>query len=225
MKIKFGAIVTDGRGKIGGHVASKNRSGAYMRTKVTPANPSTTAQSTARSLLSSLSQSWSGLSQYERLAWINAVKDYSTTDIFGDIKNPSGSNLYIKINANLSNIGLDPISVPLPKVEVPSTLITNAILHTATGILDLLFSDGNANGNEVLIRATAPLSAGVSFVKSELRVIGHGEITGGTLLLPDSYVPKFGNISNNSNVHISVQLVMNNGQKSTPQKIKVKVMN
>jgi len=41
MKMKFGAIVVDGRGKIGGHVASKNRGGAYLRTKVTPSNPQT----------------------------------------------------------------------------------------------------------------------------------------------------------------------------------------
>ena len=59
MKLKFGAIVTDGRGKIGGHVASKNRSGAYLRTKVTPSNPNTVAQVQVRSILASLSQSWS----------------------------------------------------------------------------------------------------------------------------------------------------------------------
>jgi hypothetical protein len=45
MKMKFGAIVTEGRGKIGGHVASKNKSGAYLRTKVTPVNRQSVAQS------------------------------------------------------------------------------------------------------------------------------------------------------------------------------------
>lgn len=224
MKIKFGAIVTDGRGKIGGHVASKNRSGAYLRTKVTPSNPDTPAQSQARSLLGSLSQAWRDLTDAQRLAWNSAVTDWSKTDIFGDIKNPTGLNLYIKVNANLSSIGLAHISVPLPKVEVPGTQVISAILHTATGILDLFFSNGDANENEVLIRATAPLSAGVSFVKSELRVIGHAQIIGDSLSLFGCYVPKFGNISNGSNVHISVQLVMKNGQKSTPQKIKVQVM-
>ena len=39
MKIKFGSEVVDGRGKIGGHVYSKNKGGAYKRTKVTPSNP------------------------------------------------------------------------------------------------------------------------------------------------------------------------------------------
>jgi len=30
MKTLFGAIVVDGRGKLGGHVASKNRHGSYL---------------------------------------------------------------------------------------------------------------------------------------------------------------------------------------------------
>ena len=36
MKTKFGAIIVAGSGKINGFVASKNRAGAYLRTKVTP---------------------------------------------------------------------------------------------------------------------------------------------------------------------------------------------
>jgi len=40
MKTLFGAIVVDGRGKLGGHVASKNRHGSYFRTKVSPSQTS-----------------------------------------------------------------------------------------------------------------------------------------------------------------------------------------
>lgn len=43
-KIKFGMMMTDARGKLGGQVFSKNRSGSYVRTKVTPVNPQTTTQ-------------------------------------------------------------------------------------------------------------------------------------------------------------------------------------
>ena len=55
MKIKFGAIVVDGRNKIGGHVMSKNRAGAYMRTKVSPVNPRSLDQMSVRSRLSAIS--------------------------------------------------------------------------------------------------------------------------------------------------------------------------
>lgn len=61
MKLKFGAIVVDGRGKIGGHVASKNGAGAYLRTKVTPTNPQTARQSFVRALFAAITAAWSGL--------------------------------------------------------------------------------------------------------------------------------------------------------------------
>jgi len=44
MKIKFGSIVVNGSGKLGGHVYSSNRGGNYVRTLATPSNPQTPAQ-------------------------------------------------------------------------------------------------------------------------------------------------------------------------------------
>jgi hypothetical protein len=53
-KIKFGMMMTDARGKLGGHVFSKNRSGAYVRTKVTPVNGQTTAQTGVRAIFGAI---------------------------------------------------------------------------------------------------------------------------------------------------------------------------
>ena len=101
MKAKFGAIVVDGRGKIGGHVASKNRSGSYFRTKVTPVNPQSARQSAVRATLSSFSASWRGLNQNRRDAWNSAVGSFTKTNVFGDTVTPTGKNLYTALNANL----------------------------------------------------------------------------------------------------------------------------
>src|SRR3546814_3353017 len=49
-KVKFGALMTDARGKLGGHVFSKNRAGSYLRTKVTPVNQQTSYQTSVRAL-------------------------------------------------------------------------------------------------------------------------------------------------------------------------------
>ncbi len=76
-----------------------------MRAKVTPLNPSTTAQQNARGILGALSTQWSQLTDAQRLSFNNAVQDFSRTDIFGDVRNPSGINLYVKLNANLINTG------------------------------------------------------------------------------------------------------------------------
>ena len=224
MKLKFGAIVTDGRGKIGGHVASKNRAGAYLRTKVTPSNPNTVAQMQARSILASLSQMWQTLDDSQRSGWNDAVKEWGTTDIFGDIKNPSGINLFVKLNSNLLSVGL-PILPDVPaKSEVPAVVLVSASYSVSGGTLFVNFDTNLANGKIVLVRATPKLSAGVSFVKSQFRVIGYENIQGASAGLIGAYNAKFGTPSVGDNIFVSVQLVLENGQKTIEQKVKLLIV-
>lgn len=172
MKIKFGSIVSDGRGKIGGHVMSKNRAGSYLRTKVTPVNPNTAAQVIARNALGSLSIAWRGLTAAQRLLWNSAVASFASTDIFGDIRNPTGQNLYIRLNANLLNAGQVAISVPpLPVAVVSVTTLTPT--QAAGGATSIAYAPTPVPaGHSMVIEAAAPVSPGVSFVKSEFRKIG-----------------------------------------------------
>ena len=224
MKLKFGAIVTDGRGKIGGHVASKNRAGAYLRTKVTPSNPNTVAQLQVRSLLASLSQGWAQLTNSQRQGWNEAVKEWGKTDIFGDIKNPSGINLFVKLNSNLVSVGLPQVSDVPAKSEVPTVVVVDAVYRISTDTVTIAFDSLLADGYIALVRATPKLSAGVSFVKSQFRVIGYGNVAVGNLSLVGAYSNKFGAVSVGANVYISVQFVSVNGQKTTEQKIKLEVL-
>ena len=73
MLIKFGSIVTRGSGKLGGHVFSRNRGGAYIRTNQTPSNPQTAFQQSGRATFTELTQGWSALTQNERDSWNNAI--------------------------------------------------------------------------------------------------------------------------------------------------------
>ena len=224
MKLKFGAIVTDGRGKIGGHVASKNRAGAYLRTKVTPSNPNTVAQAQARGILASLSQGWGQLTDSQRQGWNDAVKEWGTTDIFGDIKNPSGINLFVKLNSNLLSIGHPSLSDVPAKSEVPAVIVLDASYKIATDNLSITFNSALADGYIALVRATPTLSAGVSFVKSQFRVIGYENVVADNLGLVGDYSAKFGNPSVGANIYVSVQFVLLNGQKTTEQKVKLRLV-
>lgn len=159
MKIKFGSLVVAGRGKIGGHVASQNRSGAYLRTKVTPSNPSTGFQVAARALLAGLSSAWRSLTAAQRTAWNAAVGSYQRTNVFGDLVNPSGKNLYTRLNANLASIGVAAIATPpLPVAVVePVTVIT-----TLTALAFTLTPTNLDAGQDYQIWVTDPMSAGIS---------------------------------------------------------------
>lgn len=193
-KIKLSAIVSEMRGKLNGSVFSKNRGGAYLRTKVTPVNPQSLAQGLVRNTLTNLSQAWRGLTEAERTAWNSAVSNFTSTDIFGDIKTPSGINLYTKLNLNLANIGVSPISTPPSPVSVGYVDTLSLAAAAGAGTIAATFTSvGLAAGQTVVVEATPNMSAGKNFVKSEYRVIG--TFAGGAAspqAIGAMYVAKFG---------------------------------
>ncbi len=172
MKMKFGAIVVDGRGKIGGHVASKNRGGAYLRTKVTPTNPNTSFQAAVRNRLTTFSQGFRALTSAQILAWNNAVSDFGKTDIFADVKFPSGVNLYMKLNSNLDEVGVAAISNPPLPAEVEPVLTLSATAAAGTPAMSIVFTPTPVPANTAFIlRATAQVSPGVSNLSGKFRNI------------------------------------------------------
>jgi hypothetical protein len=193
MKMKFGAIVTDGRGKIGGHVASKNRGGAYLRTKVTPANGKTVAQNAVRAIFTTLAQAWRGLTEGQRQAWNAAVTNFSRTNIFGDLINPSGINLFQRLNNNLLSISEGMISEPPLPSEVGACVIQGISVVTSDDPFELTLSNAVPAGTNVKVFATAPMSAGKSFVKSEYRQICVLSPKPAVIVdIIDAYLEKFG---------------------------------
>lgn len=192
-KIKCGAIVVDIRGKSNGHVFTKNRSGAVMRTKVSPSNAQSVDQQAVRAIFTTLSQAWKGLTEGQRLAWNGAVSSYSKTNIFGDLVNPSGINLFQSLNNNLMSIGSPMIlEVPLPSA-VGSCTILSASSAIGAGTMSLVLSGAVPADTSVKVLATAPMSAGKSFVKSEYRQIDVLAAASATPVnIKAAYLDKFG---------------------------------
>lgn len=224
MKAQFGAIVVAGSGKIGGHVASRNRGGAYFRTKVTPINPSTAAQQNARGILGSLSTQWSQLTDAQRLSFNNAVADFATTDIFGDIRNPSGINLYVKLNANLLNTGQAQISSAPIKEEFIYSGIVAAHCLVTTQSVTIQVSDDNNTGNKILAFATPTLSNGTTFVKNRLRSVGSFNIIADEADLSEGYTAKFGTFALGANIVVGFRIISATGQASVFQSVKATVI-
>lgn len=210
MKIKFGAIVTDGRGKIGGHVMSKNRGGAYMRTKVTPINPQTPDQSEVRGVLTSLSQGWRELAASERLAWNSAVVNFQSTDVFGDIKKPSGINLFVKLNSNLSYAGVtSPITVPPTLTTSPDFVNFTATADASAPSLSIAFTPTPVPADTAyVVEATAPQSPGKSFLKNQFRKIGVINAAGTSPFNAlAAYTTKFGDLIADQKIGIRIKAI------------------
>ena len=218
MKAKFGMVVVAGSGKIGGHVASRNRAGAYFRTKVTPVNPQSTAQLLVRNRLGTRSQAWRGLTDPQRAAWNAAVSSFAKTDIFGDLKNPSGFNLYQALNNNLVTVGAAAITLPPAVGSVLFVNITSITPAAGTGLIPMVLSAAVPAGTAVKVFATAPQSPGVSFVKSEYRLITTlPAATATPVALGTVYVTKFGNWLVGQKIFFKLVFVnTTTGQQSLP---------
>ncbi len=213
-KCKFGMMMTDARGKLGGHVFTKNRAGAIIRTKVTPSNARTDRQMFIRNALSTISANWSPLLQSQRDGFDGAVEQWQGTNIFGDIVNPTGKTLFTKLNLNLVNSEQAQITAVPEKAVLPNFVVTSVENDAGDIKANVL---NNAVGFKIVVSATAPQSQGTSFFKGKYRQIGviAGSI-GIKLDLTALYAAKFGTPAVDSNVSFQFIIVLATGQASIP---------
>lgn len=193
-KIKFTAFLAEARGKLAGTVFSKNRGGNYVRTKVTPVNPQSVDQVAQRNRLTSFAQNFRALTASQIAAWNTAVSNFTSTDIFGDIKTPAGINLYNKLNMNLDLAGQAAITVPPLPTGADPVVLDSLVSDVSSSLftIDATIAAVPA-GHSLIVEATPQLSQGKSFVKSEFRVI---EVVAAATAFPylagASYIAKFG---------------------------------
>jgi hypothetical protein len=194
-KIQFGSIVNGMSGKLSGDVYSHNGSTSYVRKKGKVTNPKTSSQTSVRNRFTGLSQGWKGITANQRAAWNASTANFTKKGAFGVTKVPSGAQLYQKLNNNLLNIGGSAISdVPQPaSVAAFSSLAVTATAGTPT--LSATFSPAIPASVKVLVFATAPQSAGKSYIKNLFRQIG---ILASTDTSPKNllslYTAKFGSV-------------------------------
>src|SRR3546814_4270875 len=98
---------------------------------ISPVNPQTIYQTSVRALFGAISSQWSGLSQAVRDSFNGAVADWATTDIFGDLKNPSGKALFQRLNNQAQAAGLAAVVTLPAKVGLPDAVITGVTMNVA----------------------------------------------------------------------------------------------
>lgn len=201
MKIKFGMMVTDGRGKLGGQVASKNRSGSYIRTKVTPVNPNTSFQSAVRQRLGSLSAEWGNLTESQRLAWNESANsgEWNKTDIFGDARRPTGKNLFTGINV-ISLETSETLLVDVPKKAnfAQFALVQASAVVGGTMQVTVRFDELPDEDSYLQVEATTAVSPGRYYLKNLYRSLlsGVDNLTAGSNVIgfEDDYAERFGEL-------------------------------
>lgn len=215
--IKMGAVVTDISGKLGGHVFARNTGGNYMRTKTSPINPNTSNQSEVRGIFASISSAWSSLTDDQRATWRGAVDQFKKSNVFGDMRAPTGKALFQRLNQNLLICGaamLNEAPAPQEVVFLDNVVFDN---DTVGGGIKVSTAD-LPNADYVEVYATPPMTAGTKFVKNKLRLLKvQAAPTANEIDFQVEYEARFGVIPAGANVYGGVKTVNAVGQASPMQ--------
>lgn len=211
MKIKFGAFVVDGRGKIGGTVFSKNKGGAYAKNKVTPVNPNTVFQQAVRSVFGFISANWRGLTNAQREAWNNAVNQWQSTNIFADVITPSGKALYQKLNTALVNIGFDPLELPPSPQNPTNQLLTDLEADSTGSTITYTLSFATDATDTYTFYGVAPNDGAATNVSNLFRKIDSyaGDSMPTPAQLGAAYANRLGAFSTGQAINIRIDIVRN----------------
>jgi len=218
MLIKWGSIIVDGSGKLGGHIFSKSRGGNTIRTLARATNPQTIYQQLIRSRFTQLSQGWRDLTESERESWYQAESSFSRTNRFGDVVLLTGKNLYNSLNAQRGVLGLGVIDLaPMPS-DIPENRVTRVEFNSSFTNLAIV-GDFEISIDYVIV-ATKGLSQGVRNFKNEIRIIGIGRSsTNGQSIIVgsdqlNSYVAKFGTPVVGTKIFVGTYSIAISGQRS-----------
>jgi hypothetical protein len=200
---------------------SKNRAGSFLRTKVTPVNPRTASQSLVRSRFGTLSSSWKTITAAQRDAWNGAVNQWQKSDIFSDLHNLTGLQLFQRLNNNLISSGATSITVPA--INKGALAVTAGVLTYTSGTpaLSLARSGAVPAATRMKVFATPPISPGISFVKSQFRLIS---TVAAAVASPDNllaaYTAKYGAVGPvGSKIFIGIVFVDSVSGASSPMQV------
>jgi hypothetical protein len=192
-------IVSEIRGSINGVTFARNRFGLYARSKASPVQPRTPAQSERRAQLTVLSQRWRTLEESLRAEWRALADELTRSDALGLTYRLTGLQAYLQINLWRALLGIAPVDNPPPQLSAPSPVsIVSFSFDIDQDILNIEFSPSPYRG-ALAFWATAPFSRGVNFVApSRYRIVAvrRPAAFGDNLVSPQNigtdYVAKFG---------------------------------
>lgn len=177
-----GSFVGQASGSSGGITASRNRYGAYLRSRSVPVNPSSTRQQIVRANFASIAAAWAGLSSASREAWASYADQTPVVNKLGDTVLLSGQAMYQGVNSFLLTVGGSTVGTP-PTTPGLSTLgaITSVTLAEGSDFSLTVATTGNTATAHWLVQYGPSVSPGVSYFKgpfSQFAVIDTVAATG-----------------------------------------------
>lgn len=162
-KIKFGAVITDSRGGIGGQQLRMSRYGNVLSNKPHQPTKLTSHAAGARALFGNYSKRWwSTLTSTQRDDWRTLAAANPITNAWGDEYPLTGLAFYIKLNTRLVTAGLAPTD-DAPTDQAVTSLVTLTLAATAPDSLVLTYTGSPVPTDyRLYVFATGAISPGVT---------------------------------------------------------------
>jgi hypothetical protein len=150
-------------GARGDVVASRNRSGQFLRKRVSPKNPRTAAQRRVRNYMRTFSRLWNKVTEAQRAAWCADACEVLSRPKLGKPRQLDGQKFFNKINTVLAICGQEPLLEPPPRPEFgPNPVVAFTATNGPRGIA-LMLSVSETPAEDIMVFASPPCNAGRSY--------------------------------------------------------------
>lgn len=221
-QLKYGAIVTDIKGKIGGIVFQGGKQGPVAKLDAIADSAKLTKADAGRvintlPLTASIAGAWRQLSDIQRASWVTGAVNYPAYNKFGTAYTPSGFQVFMTLNFQIvAMAGSLLTECPVP-VTVPD-LIDYNIGWTPSTSINLVFAMTPPADCMLRIEATQPMSLGRAPKNSFYKVIDQLD---NTITSPHNlftkYVAVYGAVPANAVLYFRLMNVSTlTGQKGVP---------
>jgi hypothetical protein len=150
-------------GAQGDVVASRNRSGQFLRKRVSPKNPRTAAQRHVRKYMRTFSRLWNKLTEPQRAAWRAAACNVLSRPKLGKPHPLDGQKFFNKINTVLAICGRQPLLEPPPRPEFGPNPVVALTASNGSGGIALMLSLSETPAEDIMLFASPPCNAGRSY--------------------------------------------------------------
>lgn len=115
----------------GSTTAGHNRFGAYLRNRVIPTNPQTSAQTAARNTLANAAAAWRDVTAADQLTWTALGEQMTRTDSLGQTYTLTGLQAFVSLRRNVATYGGTAPTGAAPALNTPAGLLTTTVTATS----------------------------------------------------------------------------------------------
>lgn len=171
--IRYGAMITDLRGKLGGHFFSSGQGGAVMSTngqRIGKTQSYKKLWGYIKRNAQANTQTWQELTDAQRAAWAAEAANWPTINRVGDTAQLRGYSLFLKVNGILNTIGVASLSIPAPKTSV--SMVSGVTINTLSATVFRITPTLTLSADEVcVVCATRSMSSARVPSPKDFRII------------------------------------------------------